>query len=293
MKRLMLGIKKLWNRLLEIRLIAFMVRVVDNMGSDGAVDLAAGISYYVILSLFPLLLGVTALLSFFLPYAVVQEAISSFLITNVPGLEEILRPNIDSVIRLRGLWSVIGVLGFFWSGSAVFSIVNRTINRAWEESHPRKIGIRKLRDLAMSISTTLFLVVSMAGAAILSFVSPGSAFIQRIASSLIAISLLFAVFTIIYKWVPNTRTRWRLVWPGALLAAVFFELVRILLSLYFSTFPNTQLMYSSVGSIVALLIWAYLSALIVIVGTEVSFEYSRTRLKLPLKRWRLVTVKKP
>ena len=110
----------------------------------------------------------------------------------------------------------------------------------------------------------------------------------KIVISLISIILVFAVFAVIYKWVPNTKTYWRFIWPGALLGAVFFELARMLMGFYFATFTHFELTYSAIASIAVLLIWVYLSALILVAGAEVSFEYSRRRLKLPVKRWKLL-----
>jgi membrane protein len=63
------------------------------------------------------------------------------------------------------------------------------------------------------------------------------------------------------------------------------------MGLFFTTFTRFELTYSTIAAIVVLLIWVYLSALILIVGAEISFEYSRMRLKLPLKRWKLVSDK--
>jgi membrane protein len=282
--------KRYLKRLLGIPFIGFIARVIDNMGSDGAVEMAGAISYYVILSIFPMLLGMFALLSFFLPAATIQDTIYSFVQRNLSGLEQVLQLDVSSIIAWRGPLGIISIISFFWSGSAMFGAINRAVNRAWEISRFRQLAIRKLRELAMSVSTTLFLLLSMAGTIILSFIVPGTGIIQGIGSRTITFCLVFAVFIIIYKWVPNTRTHWRLVWPGALLAAVFFELAQVLMSVYFANFTNFQLIYSSIGSIVILLIWVYFSAFIMVVGAEVSFEYSRRRLKLPLKRWKLVNV---
>jgi membrane protein len=282
------AIKKIGKKLRGTRFGGFIARVVDNMGNDAAVDLAAAVSYYVILSLFPLLLGIVAILGFFLPYTAIEDAIARFLQQNFSGLEQILRPNIASIVHVRGPLAVIGIMGFFWSGSAMFSAISLAVNRAWEVDHPRKIALRKLREMAMSLSTTLLLVLSMAGTALFALVIPRSPLIQKAANSLISIILVFGVFTVIYKWVPNTRTYWRFVWPGALLGAVIFEMARILMGLFFTTFTRFELTYSTIASIVVLLIWVYLSALILVVGAEISFEYSRMRLKLPLKRWKLV-----
>jgi membrane protein len=255
------------------------------MGNDGAAEMVGAISYYVILSLFPMLLGIIALLGFFLPSAAIQDAIYGFIQRNLPGLEQTLQINIAGIIVVRGPLGIISIIGFFWSGGAMFSAISRAINRAWGISRLRHLAFRKFSEVAMSISATAFLVVSMIGTAVLSFFNPGSDLIQRIVNSLISFVLIFIVFLLIYKTVPNTKTFWWLVWPGAALAAIFFEVARIIMGLYFTTFTNFELIYGSIGSIVVLLIWVYFSAFVMVAGAEVSFEYSRTHLRLPPKKW--------
>jgi membrane protein len=80
---------------------------------------------------------------------------------------------------------------------------------------------------------------------------------------------------LLYKFVPNTKTHWRSVWPGALLAAALFELARTLFIFYLDNFANYQLIYGSITSIIILLIWIYYSAFIMILGAEFTFQYSR------------------
>ena len=290
-KRFKARVSQIGKRLLEIPLIGFIARVVDNMGKDGAGEMVGAISYYVILSLFPLLLGIIALLGFFLPHAAVQDAINKFVQSNAPGLGQLLQVNIAKVIEARGPLGIVSIIGFFWSGSAMFSAINNAVNRAWQISRLRHFAIRKLSELAMSIGTTFFLVLSMTGTAILSFFGLGSSLAQKILYSVLSLLLIFTAFVLIYKLVPNTRTYWRLVWPGAALAAFFFELARIAMTIYFANFANFQLVYGAIGFIIVLLIWVYFSAFILVAGAEASFEYSRTRLKLPQKQWRLLKVK--
>ena len=81
----------------------------------------------------------------------------------------------------------------------------------------------------------------------------------------------------IYKFIPNTKTYWRYVWPGAVLAAVLFEVGKGLFLSYLDTFANYQRVYGSLGSVVVLLTWTYASSFILLVGAEFSSEYERMR----------------
>jgi membrane protein len=96
-----------------------------------------------------------------------------------------------------------------------------------------------------------------------------------VGSRLTAFLLLLAVFLLLYKFIPNVKTHWRYVWPGALLAAILFEIARTVFVLYLEKYANYQLIYGSIASIIVLLVWIYYSAFITILGAEFTFQYSR------------------
>ena len=106
-------------------------------------------------------------------------------------------------------------------------------------------------------------------------------FLQNTAISTVAraLPLLFSlgIFLVIYKFIPNTKTYWRYVWPGAVLAAVLFEVGKGLFVFYVDNFADYQRIYGSLGSVVVLLGWTYVSSFILIVGAEFSSEYERMR----------------
>jgi membrane protein len=91
---------------------------------------------------------------------------------------------------------------------------------------------------------------------------------------------MFFVFILIYKTMPMTKTYWRDVWPGALFSTVAFELARTFLGVYLVRFSHVELVYGSIASIIILLIFAQYVAFILIIGAEISSEYSRLRLGL-------------
>ena len=85
------------------------------------------------------------------------------------------------------------------------------------------------------------------------------------------------IFLIIYKFVPNTPTYWSYIWPGALFAAFCFETAKSLFLLYLDEYANFERIYGSLGPLVALLVWSYVSSLILLVGAELASEYGRMR----------------
>jgi membrane protein len=97
----------------------------------------------------------------------------------------------------------------------------------------------------------------------------------------IDIGLAFLVFLVLYKFVPERLIRWRDIWGGALAAAVCFEAITILFVLYLDTFNPYNLIYGSLGAIIALLIWTYLAAIIFLFFAKISAVNLRIKAKQP------------
>lgn len=268
-------------RLLRIRAVALVVRTVREVGADDASHMAAGVAYYAILSLFPLLLGLIALLGLFLPSEDVQAQLFDFFERNLPGAIDVLERNIEQVIELRGAIGLVSLVLLFWSASAMFGAVSRAINRAWDIHRDRPFHVRKLRDLAMALGTGALFFLSLGATSVFSILReidvPGFGIAADVGGRLLGFLLSLAIVLILYKFIPNTKTFWRYVWPGALLAAVLFEIGKALFVLYLERFATYESVYGSVASVIILLVWIYVSAFILILGAELSAEYGRMR----------------
>jgi membrane protein len=271
------------NRLLKIPAVQLIYRTAEGSGHHDAAHLAAGVAYYAFLSIFPLLLGLIALFGFFLPSVDLQERLLSYVGDNIPGATTILQQNITNIIELRGTMGFLSIVLFLWGASAMFRAVNRAINRAWDITRYRSFFIRTARELGMVLGIGILFLLSLGASAIISIVRgvvdlpAGPLIIVDAGTRLVAFLLILAVFLLLYKYIPNTRTRWRDVWLGALLASVLFEIARTLFVFYLANFTSYQLLYGSIASIIILLIWIYYSALIMVLGAEFTFQYGRMR----------------
>ena len=271
------------DRLLTIPAMQLIYSTVEELGNIDAPHKAAGVAYFAILSIFPLLLGLTAIFGFFLPSLNLQGELLTFVGNNLPGATDILKQNIVSTIQLRSVMGVLSIVIFFWSGSTMFSAVSLVINRAWDIRRYRHFVIRKTGELVMALSTGILFLLSLGASAVTSILRgvfdlpEAKLIILDVSSRLVAFLLILAVFLLLYKLIPNTRTYWRYVWPGALLAAILFEIPRTLFVFYLENFGNYQLIYGSIASIIILLVWIYYSAFIMILGAEFTFQYGRIR----------------
>jgi membrane protein len=282
-KRLKARLQRAKDHLLKIPAVQLIYRTAEGLGDIDAAHRAAGVAYYCLLSIFPLLLGLIAVFGFFLPSVNLQDALLNFVGDNIPGATNILKQNIASIIELRGVIGILSIIVFFWGASVMFSAVSLAINRAWDIRRVRPFYIRKPRELGMVFGIGILFLLSLGASAIILILHrvlnlpAANLIIVNVGSWLVAFLLVLTAFLLLYKLIPNTRTYWRYVWPGALLAAILFEIARTLFVFYLENFANYQLIYGSIASIIVLLVWIYYSAFIMILGAEFTFQYGRIR----------------
>jgi membrane protein len=282
-ERRKISLQKMKSRLLKIPIVKVIDSTIKESGNHDIGQRAAGVAYYAIISIFPLLLGLIAVFGFFLPSINLQNALLSFVGNNIPGATNIVKDNIGGIIRLRGVMSVLSIVILFWGASALFGSISLAINRAWNINKNRHLFIRKASEIGMVFGTGILFLLSLGASTFITFVGntlnlpDRNAAVIYISVKLIAFLLMLAIFILLYKFVPNAKTRWRDVWPGAMLAAVFFEIARTLFIFYLEHFANYQVIYGTISSIVILMVWIYYSAFILILGAEFTYQYGRTR----------------
>ena len=287
--------KQTWDDLKQTRLIrnpvtTFGWRVIKEMGDDDATHLAAGVAYYAIFSLFPLLLGMLAISGLLATSESVGPSFISYVTDNLPGSEELVSQNVDQVVQYRGVLGVGAIIGLLWSASAVFGAINRSVNRAWDVHQNRPFYIAKPIQIGMALLVGVIFLVSTSATSIIEVLPntdedlglPGqSVFLSlglaSVAVRAVPLALNLLLFLLIYRFVPNCKTYWRYIWPGALVAAVLFELAKGLFIWYLDNMASFQQVYGSLTSVMVLMFWIYISALILILGAEISSEYGRMR----------------
>jgi len=281
------NVQKTLGRFLHIFPVELVIRTIQELGRNDATHLSAGIAYYSLLSLFPLLLGLIAILGTVLPSETVQKEIFEFLEANLPIAVDLVQRNITSVIQFRSRLGIISIGGLIWTGSLMFGAMSRAINRAWNVHNDRPYYIRKLRDVGMALSISILFLLSQGTTAVFSILHsynlqplpfPSIDTNINIISRVLAFFVILLIFLLLYKFIPNTKTHWRYIWTGALLAAILFEASGDLFVFYLGNFAHYEIIYGSMASIIALLIWIFFSAFILVFGAALSAEYTRMRL---------------
>ena len=259
-------------------------RTIREMSDDDATHMAAGVAYYAVFSLFPLLIGLIAIFNLLPASETRQEQLTEFVAGYLPGSEDLL----DRNVRIGGALGIIAIFGLLWSGSAIFGAAAKVVNRAWDVHKDRPIYINKPRQMAMALAVGLMFLTSLGASAFVRIAGeyakadlPAPDFLVDVGGRFMlqafAAALTLATFLMMYKLLPNTKTYWQYVWPGALVATVLFEFCKASFLLYLERFGGFKDVYGSGGDILVLLLWVYVSSLILILGAELSSEYGRLK----------------
>ncbi|MCL0059359.1 YihY/virulence factor BrkB family protein [Dehalococcoidia bacterium] len=268
--------------------IAILHTAVKEFLADNCLHLSASISYYMFFCIFPLSLAFISVLGFISGSPESEARVIEAIGNSLPVSSELITSSIQGVIRSRGTTGAIATIGLLWGGSAVFNVIRKSLNIAWGVKKPRPFFVERAMELGMTLGVGLLLLISIGITAALSVIRRFNATVLGIeflngavfwqaSLMLLSISLAFVTFLLLYKFVPYTRVQWRDVWGGALLAAVGFEATKQVFVWYATNFAHHNLIYGPVGTIIALLIWTYISAVIVLFCAKLTSVYSKSR----------------
>lgn len=245
---------------------------------DDVFGLAAQLAYFFLLSLFPLLIFLVTLLPY-LP--ITQEDILNVIRDFAPGeTMRLIETNIYEITQKNGKLLSFGVIATIWSASNGINAIVRAFNKAYDvkESRPFLIarGMAILFTFAMIFVFVLALLLPVFGKEIGLFLfsefglSSQFLAIWNMLRWLVSPLILFIVFTGLYWIAPNKKLTCISAVPGALFATVGWVLSSLAFSYYVSSFGNFSATYGSIGAIIVLMIWFYISGIIIILGGEIN-----------------------
>jgi membrane protein len=256
------------------------------LGKNGP-QLAAAISYYALFSLFPLTLVIIFGLSFFLGPDSIED-LAQRAAEQAPVSKKTVSDVLTGTLNSRSLAGFAGIIGLLWAGTAVFGAIRKGINATWGITKPRPFLQERLIDISLMSGAAILMLISIFSTAVLAYLREILEFVtlethvngdllwDNIAS-LIPPALSFVVFAGIYWFLPNTRVKPKEALPGAIAATIAFEVVKNVFVWYVRNYSVYTTVYGSVGSIVALLTWVYVSAVILLFGSLITARYAAYR----------------
>jgi membrane protein len=264
-------------------------QVWKEIGEDEVSVRSAALAYYFVLAVFPAMLFLLSLLGFFAAAGTqLRETLFSTLARVLPGsASDLVHKTLDEVTRSSGAGKALfGILAALWSASSGVSAIIQCLDIAYDVKEDRPFWKQK----AIAIGLTLALAVLVIGALGLmlyggdvadwlgSHVGLGHTFVLmwKIVEWPLVLAFMFAAFTVTYYFAPNLKEpEWHWITPGSTLGLVLWLVASFAFKLYLHFFNSYSKTYGSVGAMIILLLWLYITGFAILVGGEVNSVIGR------------------
>jgi membrane protein len=269
---------------------AVLKRTLKEYKADNLPDLAAALTYYAVLAIFPMLIVLVSILG------LLGNSVTQPLIDNLgkvaPGAAQQIFTNaihnIQSNQGTAGVLAIVGLLGALWSASGYVGAFMRASNVIWDVEEGRPIWKTIPVRLGVTFVTLLLLT---AGALAVTFtgglarqvgnvIGVGSTAVQiwDIAKWPVLVILVAVMLAILYYAAPNVRQpgfHW--VTPGGLLAVLLWIVASALFALYVASFSSYNKTYGALASVIVFLVWLWITNTVILLGAELNAELERAR----------------
>ena len=270
----------------RVRLVLLAAwRGVKELYDSEGLTHAASIAYYALLSLFPIFLLALFILNELASDAGERDTVVRFVFRYFPRQFDFISGQLDAFQQQPVTFGFWGSVALVWASLGVFNAVTAAVNHAWAVEKKRSFLGHRLIGFLMMVSAGVVLMLGLVIASMVRLAETrlGEAF-QRstwldwfsgIIASYVATFLLIGCVALIFYFVPNTKVRFRDVWPGAILVGVLWRIAFQLFSWYASDLATWNVIHGSLAAVVVFLLWIYISAVILIYGVEMTASYAR------------------
>lgn len=266
------------------RTTKFIKEILHRMKEHDVSGMAAQLSFFFLLSLFPLLLVLVTLLPY-LPLTTID--VLSFLDNFVPEESmQLIEKQVNSLMVQNVKLLSVGIIGTLWSASNGMNALVKAFNHAYEIMESRTFLLRRVFAIILTFGMIFVFIVALLlpvfGQQITNFIISTVGYgeelvhlfstLRWVTSGLIT----FIMFLVLYWIFPNIKLRGRNIFRGALFATIGMSIVSYGFSVYVNNFANYTTTYGSIGGIIVLMLWFYLCAHVIILGGEiVAMSYTK------------------
>lgn len=264
-----------------------------NFLRENSLTVSASIAYYSLLAIFPLLLLLLSMGGIFMRRFELYGRLALVLEHYLPVRGDFLMRELVGISRAYGRVSILSFLLLLWSSSGVFLPMELALNRAWEVEKQRSWWRRRLLALEMALVFGFLALLSTLLVGMNPYIHywlrtwvtrsllPLMEFFYHLIFVAAAFGITLCMFLVLFERLPNRPMGYRQAFPGALLTALLWEAARSLFTLLLPIL-NYRQVYGSIAVVVALMTWAYVSAVVMLFGSQVSRSLYRTwKVKTP------------
>ncbi len=268
-----------------VRLVLFCADVFNDYLHKNCPHIAGAIALYTLFSLFPLILAIISVTGFFLGDELDRADLAMDIAEVIPVSNALISETIEGIVRARTITSVFSILGLLWASTAAFAAIRKGINHAWGITRTRPFLKERVIDLSLVCGAGVLVLMvlftgplfnalrDIAGTLAPDYEIAGTYIWGRTATFSMPV-FSFLTFLILYRYLPNTRLEMRQVWLCALAASICFDVVTWGFVWYISQIAVYNAVYGSIGAVLVLLTWVYVSAIIMLFGALVTSRYA-------------------
>jgi membrane protein len=261
-------------------------RVVKRLGTDNITLICGGLAMYALLSVFPALAAAVSIYGIFATPQDVIKHMSAFSGVLPPGVWDLFNSQLQNIAShgqsTLSIAAAVAVALALWSARSAMSALITATNIAYHEREKRNFFVQVLISLVLTVGAVLsFLVMLLLGIVIpVGLKLVGISTTAQWTADLLQWGLLwlFAVLglAVVYRYAPAREpARWHWVTWGSAIAASLWLGASALFAIYVRTFANYGRTYGALGGVIALLMWFYVSSVIVVLGAEINAEMER------------------
>jgi len=258
---------------------------ITKIGKDELSTRSASLSYYFLLALFPMFLFLVSLVGVFAgPGSEMRESIISGLGRLAPGSASDLVQNVinQTFKNSDGIKLAAGILGALWAASGGMDAVVVSLNVIYGVTETRPWWKQKFTILGLTVSLAALIIVALVlvlyggkiGQLIAGYVGLGDVFrtAWKILQWPVSFAAMFLSFSIVYYFAPNLEERkWYWVTPGAAAGVALWLLASLGFRLYLHFFNSYSATYGSLGAVIILMLWLYMTGFAILIGGEVNW----------------------
>jgi len=272
---------------MAIRIKHALLRTYGDVLRNHTMQMAAALSYYFVLSLFPALIFLSAVVAFLPLPDLFNQALAMmarFLPSDSMGL--VRRVLSDVITPNRGTFLSFGILGTLWAASGGFSAAIEALNIAYDvqddrpfwKTRPLAVGLALMTGALMLVALSVMILGPRFGEWLADRVHLSYLFVLLWPYIHWSIAIGFTILAVeaLYFLAPNVKQRFAATLPGAILAVGCWIALSYLLGLYFRQFANFNKTYGTLGAAIALMIWLYWTGFAMLVGAELNSELAKT-----------------
>jgi membrane protein len=253
---------------------------------DEVLGRAAQLAYYLVLALFPALLFLTALLGLLPLEHIMPELMASLRSVLPSDALSLVEKYLQQVVEGSGSDILsLGLLGALWASSSGVTAIMESLNAVYDAKEGRPFWKVRLIAIAMTIglagfiilSTTLVLYGEHIGVWIANIVGLGWLFTVAwlvLQWPVVVLLMLFAI-AVIYYFAPCVKQDWQWVSPGSVFAVLMWLIVSLGFKIYVENFGNYNKAYGSIAGFIVLMLWFYLSGIVLLLGGEINAEIEK------------------